>query len=242
MQAFIYCWTNTRNNMRYIGSHVGTECDGYVGSGKRFRHAINKHGLGTFEREILEYCTSEDVLLREQYYLDLYNAAASAEFYNISPSAGGGNCGNGAQISATKKARNIPAHNKGVSMSADQKEKLSDVWEIEKDDRTLIITNMMDFCQKNNLNPSAMSAVARGKRSHHKGYKCKKLHNNRKVDYQYREWKSKGHAAKANLGSANGNSKGVCINGTWYDSMREAADATGMSMYLLRKNGVFKNG
>jgi len=92
---------------------------------------------------------------------------------------------------------------------------------------------------KNNLNPSAMSAVARGKVRHHYGYKCKKLTNIKNVKYDYNEWESKGKPGGLNYGSKNGWSKKVKIEEVIYDCMREASEKTGLSLHIIRKNGDF---
>lgn len=90
-EAFIYMWTNRVNGKRYIGSHIGHENDGYIGSGVAFRRAVDKYGISNFDRTILEHIDSKkDVLLREQHYIDLYDAANDKQFYNIKPKAGGG--------------------------------------------------------------------------------------------------------------------------------------------------------
>lgn len=34
MEAFVYCWTDHKNNMLYVGSHKGTPDDRYVCSSK----------------------------------------------------------------------------------------------------------------------------------------------------------------------------------------------------------------
>ena len=45
--------------------------------------ALLKHGYAKFSLEILEYCNSEDLLKREQYYLDTLKPE-----YNIVKKAG----------------------------------------------------------------------------------------------------------------------------------------------------------
>lgn len=47
--------------------------------------ALNKHKHSNFTLEILEYCEKENVITREQYYLDLF---AESPKYNILPIAG----------------------------------------------------------------------------------------------------------------------------------------------------------
>lgn len=91
---FIYMWTNNANGMRYIGRHAGKQTSTYKGSGKYFRRALEKFGEENFTREILRECVDiRDCIKWEQYYLDLYDAANSDGFYNISPSAHGGHHG-----------------------------------------------------------------------------------------------------------------------------------------------------
>ena len=49
-------------------------------------------------------------------------------------------------------------------------------WEITCPNGQVInITNLYQFCLKNELNAGLMSSVASGRRIHHKGWKCKKL-------------------------------------------------------------------
>lgn len=89
--GFVYLWTNAINQKKYLGSHIGTPDDGYTGSGVAFQRAVRKYGLEKFSRVLLETNIPEDqVRLREQHYLDLYNAASSKEFYNLAHQADGG--------------------------------------------------------------------------------------------------------------------------------------------------------
>jgi len=91
MAGFVYIWTNKINNKKYIGSHIGTETDGYIGSGKAFVKAIEKYGINNFERTILEFVDDNNIIReKEQYYLDLYDAANNKMFYNMKTKAGGG--------------------------------------------------------------------------------------------------------------------------------------------------------
>jgi len=248
--GFIYEWTNKLNGMKYIGSHKGTIDDGYTGSGKRFENAKKKYGIENFERVILEYVeVPADILLKEQYYLDKFGCAKSKKYYNISPTAGGGDCGNGPKISATKKRRvasgDLITHNKGKAMKDEQKLKLADEWEVVTPaNEVLLITNMLEFCRKHKLNSSAMSAVARGRRGHYKGYKCKKLSNNRNVKYEYREFtymtdeeKSKINSEAVKKAKQNKATPKLIYNGVTYNSIVDAMNETHLSRFLLVKNG-----
>lgn len=249
--GFIYEWTNKLDGMKYIGSHKGTIDDGYTGSGKRFENARKKYGIENFERTILEYVEfSTDILLTEQYYLDKFSCATSNRYYNISPTAGGGDCGNGPKISATKKRRfasgELVTHNKGKKMKDEQKLKIADDWEVTTPaNEVLLINNMLEFCRHYKLNPSSMSAVARGDRRHYKGYKCKKLTNNKNVVYEYKEplpyltaeEKKKINSEAVKKSKQQKATPKIIYNGVTYNSLVEAMDDTQLSRFLLVKNG-----
>jgi len=248
--GFIYEWTNKIDGIKYLGSHKGTIDDGYTGSGKRFGNAIKKYGIENFERIIVEYVEKEeDILLREQFYLDTYKCAKSSLYYNIAPNAGGGDCGNGPKISATKKKRfasgDVVVHNKGKPMKDEQKLKLADEWEvITPTNEVLTITNMLEFCRQHKLNASAMSAVARGRKSMHKGYKCKKLTNKRDVVYEPAEYvfmtkeeRSQQLKEIATKGGNHHEAVAIEYEGVIYSSIAEAKEETGKSYYLIVKYG-----
>jgi GIY-YIG catalytic domain len=81
--GFIYEWTNKLNNKKYIGAHNGKDDDGYVGGGAEFRQDIKTFGLVNFERNILEYVEDASKIKdRENYYLNLVNAAENSDYYN----------------------------------------------------------------------------------------------------------------------------------------------------------------
>jgi len=88
--GFIYEWTNTVNGMKYLGGHTGQDDDGYIGGGKKFRDALRTYGLLNFKRTIIEYVKdSKKIKDRENYYLDLYNAAESDDYYNTARRSSG---------------------------------------------------------------------------------------------------------------------------------------------------------
>lgn len=90
----IYRWVNKVNGKSYIGSSVNLivrfRCyysfnfiSAALAKGKSLIYsAILKHGYSNFQVEILEYCTAENAISREQYYIDLlkpeYNMQAIA--------------------------------------------------------------------------------------------------------------------------------------------------------------------
>lgn len=75
----VYRWINKVNGKTYIGSSVnlGKRLGNYyslnyiISSNMLISKALIKYGYSNFTLEILEYCDRKDVLVREQYYLDL---------------------------------------------------------------------------------------------------------------------------------------------------------------------------
>lgn len=77
----VYRWINNTNGKSYVGSSVDLSkrlyryyslahlIDGAKNS--YIYRALIKYGYGSFSFEILEFCNKENVLEREQYYLDL---------------------------------------------------------------------------------------------------------------------------------------------------------------------------
>lgn len=92
-KAGIYCWTNKINGKKYVGSSVDLYRRfmqyyniKYLTRASEFSlicKALLKHGYSNFQLEILEYCDPSEVILREQYYIDLLNPE-----YNILKVAG----------------------------------------------------------------------------------------------------------------------------------------------------------
>nr|AMX22307.1 GIY-YIG endonuclease [Cryphonectria parasitica] len=90
----IYRWVNKVNGNSYVGSSVTlanrlrkyytpSYITHYLTTGKsRIYVAILKYGHSNFQLEILEYCTKEEVIEREQYFIDLLKPE-----YNINPIA-----------------------------------------------------------------------------------------------------------------------------------------------------------
>ena len=92
--GFIYIWENKVDGKKYLGKSQNRPESTYKGSGKYFNRALKKYGLENFERTIIEYCDDpKELIKREKYWLDYYQAATNPEFYNVSPNSGGGHHG-----------------------------------------------------------------------------------------------------------------------------------------------------
>lgn len=87
----IYRWINKINGNAYIGSSVNIRVRMYTyyslrslaKSNRPIDRALLKYGFSNFTLEILEYCDKDNVLEREQYYMDLVKPQ-----YNIVETAG----------------------------------------------------------------------------------------------------------------------------------------------------------
>lgn len=73
MYYYVYKITNQINGKYYIGAHSTKKLDdGYMGSGKRIRYAINKYGVENFSKEILGfYNTKVEMYLAEKELVKL---------------------------------------------------------------------------------------------------------------------------------------------------------------------------
>ena len=81
MQAFVYCWTDHKTNKLYVGSHKGTEDDGYISSSKVMLNLYSERHED-FTRQIIASGKVEDIRKLETVILKSANAAIDETFYN----------------------------------------------------------------------------------------------------------------------------------------------------------------
>jgi hypothetical protein len=87
----VYRWINKTNGNTYVGSSINISVRMYtyfslrslVKSNRPIDRALLKYGFSSFSLEILEYCDKDNVLSREQYFIDLLKPE-----YNIVQTAG----------------------------------------------------------------------------------------------------------------------------------------------------------
>jgi hypothetical protein len=79
-EAFVYMWVNLETGRKYIGYHVGTEDDGYIGSGVQFLQEYNK-GKDGFTRTILAKGTPKEMYKLETMLLLLLEEQEG--YYNV---------------------------------------------------------------------------------------------------------------------------------------------------------------
>jgi hypothetical protein len=111
----IYKTTNLVNGKQYIGrdSHNNPN---YLGSGPLLKKAIKKYGKQNFKKEIIEECSSfEQMVQREEYWLNYYDVGNNPLFYNIQ------NCGTGVILIGKRN------HFYGKNHSEETKQKLREI-------------------------------------------------------------------------------------------------------------------
>jgi hypothetical protein len=90
--SFIYLWIDIKKNKFYIGSHLGSDLDGYLFGGIDIKLEYRKRPLD-FQREILSYhsvSTASEIREIEKEYLMYYDAENNDSFYNRTNESYGG--------------------------------------------------------------------------------------------------------------------------------------------------------
>lgn len=181
-QGFIYKWTNSQNNKMYIGSHVGYINDGYIGSGKYFKHAYEKNPE-YFTREILHVIKSEniqyDLQKIEEYLLTKLNVANSNEYYNITNKAFGGD--NFSGLSENDKQAFIAKCKENWAPPKDYESwynkvnmaKYKECYQFDKEGKFIQKFDSLEaVCKEFNSNTKGnLSTVCKGKRNYWNGYR-----------------------------------------------------------------------
>lgn len=265
-EYFIYeitCNHPAYYGMKYIGSHYGFIDDEYKGSGVMLRRVRKSIGDSWFTRSVLEIVNSKDELIpKEDEYLKRVDAKNNKMYFNLTNTSADWSLRKShaglvwAYHPDTKEQRffketSIPigwikglygtkgkqSYWKGKTIPQKVVEKLSNEWEVtHPNGRIEIIKNMQEFCRTNKLNPSTMSAVARGKRSHHKGYSCKILLSKRDKTYIHRPFTStRDNSVYSRPGKLNHNSKPISYKGKDYECIAHALKELGVYYYKLKK-------
>jgi hypothetical protein len=91
MFYIIYQITNKVNGKIYIGKHQTKDLnDGYMGSGKHLKRAINKYGIENFSKEILFQFDNEDEMNAKEAELVTEEFCLKEDNYNLCPGGKGG--------------------------------------------------------------------------------------------------------------------------------------------------------
>ena len=101
---FIYKTTNLLNGKYYIGMHSTDNLnDGYMGSGKRLRYSINKHGKDNHVVEALEFFEDRKKLIAKEKEIVTLNEIAKEKCLNLCVGGEGGFISEEGHRKGTKK-------------------------------------------------------------------------------------------------------------------------------------------
>ena len=87
MDSFLYCWTDIKTNMLYVGIHKGCQHDGYVCSSRLMMEAYKERPTD-FTRQIVATGNYKDMKALETAILTSENAAKSRLYYNRANNTG----------------------------------------------------------------------------------------------------------------------------------------------------------
>jgi len=91
MFYYMYKITNLIDGKFYVGVHRTKNMDdGYMGSGKRIRNAINKHGTHNFKKEILEIFSSSEEMYAKEAKIVTEDFLSRDDTYNLRLGGTGG--------------------------------------------------------------------------------------------------------------------------------------------------------
>jgi hypothetical protein len=126
----IYKITNLINGRQYIGRDSKNNPN-YYGSGPAIKNAIKKYGRENFKKEIIEHCSSfENLIQREEYWLNYYDAGNSKMFYNNHNASIGWGIGNQnimfGKSHSEETIKKISSANKGKKRSEETRKRLSE--------------------------------------------------------------------------------------------------------------------
>ena len=83
--GYIYKTTNMINGKIYIGKKTSSVfIEDYYGTGSKIKKAITEFGIENFKVELLEWCSTKDILSRqESYWIEKLNSRDSNIGYNL---------------------------------------------------------------------------------------------------------------------------------------------------------------
>lgn len=95
MYYVIYKITNRVNGKIYIGCHITNNLnDGYMGSGKNIKQAIEKYGTENFEKEYILFCDDRKEMYEKESEIVNEKFVLNENTYNISVGGKGGSTSN----------------------------------------------------------------------------------------------------------------------------------------------------
>lgn len=136
---YIYLITNNLNGKNYVGKHSTNNLeDGYMGSGKHLKRALQKYSKENFSKKILAYADTEEKLnWFECFYIKKYHARTNG--YNLTDGGDGtlgftspnkgkkfGPLSEEQKKKISEALKGKPSNFKGKKMSEESKHKMSE--------------------------------------------------------------------------------------------------------------------
>jgi hypothetical protein len=91
MKYYLYEIKNNINGKKYVGVHkTKVEDDGYMGSGKVIKRAIEKHGIENFTKTILEYFDTQEAMFAREKEVVTDEFLERDDVYNLRRGGFGG--------------------------------------------------------------------------------------------------------------------------------------------------------
>jgi hypothetical protein len=91
MYYYLYQTTNRVNGKIYVGVHKTKDLeDGYMGSGKVIKHAIAKHGIENFTKDILEFFENAELMYAREKEIITEEFLLREDVYNLRRGGTGG--------------------------------------------------------------------------------------------------------------------------------------------------------
>jgi len=149
MLPYIYLIKNQQNKIVYIGQQIGTKSiEEYKGSGLLLNRAYKKYGENYFKREIIEYCSVDELNDKEKLYIKQYNTKFP-HGYNLTE---GGDGMKGYQYTNNQK-QNISKSKVGQKYPKEHGEKIRQAKLGKKRDQNTINKIIQTKASKHNIQP-----------------------------------------------------------------------------------------
>ena len=173
----VYIGYTSKTIAKRLSNHIKNALNGHD---IKLSKAIRKYGIDNIQIEkIYETYDKKEATDKERYFIEHYDSYKNG--YNETLGGEGTIGFKHTKEFKEKKSIFFSKNNPSFGgISEKQKQKISNTkslnWIITTPDMEKIkITNLYNFCKKNNLHVSAMVRVASGERKHHKNFVCEKV-------------------------------------------------------------------
>ena len=115
MKIYLYLKTHANTGLKYLGKTI-TDPYTYLGSGKRWRRHLAKHGNDIITEVLLETEDAQELAAVGLYYSNLWNIVEDQSFANMRPETGdGGDTSNCKAFKEAMKKRNTSGSKNSMS-------------------------------------------------------------------------------------------------------------------------------